>query len=187
MTLWRIKAPFYSRMRRLPPFSLILQQERKQLVKLLQQIDISRNTHLDLGSGSGDTLTLFSKYETQVCVDASLAMLQYSPAAVKVLARAECLPFGNHCFDFVTSIGLLEYIADAEKFLTEVKRVLKSGGFFLFTSTPPKVANQLRLILGERLYCLSEKEVMMLLHKSGWVIRGAGRSWMQQQWLAQAL
>lgn len=187
MTLWRIKAPFYSRIRRLPPFSLMLQHERKQLVKLLQQIDISLDTHLDLGSGSGDTLTLFSKYETQVCVDASLAMLQHSPAAIKVLARAECLPFADHSFDFVTSIGLLEYIAAAEKFLTEVKRVLKSGGLFLFTSTPSNVANQMRLILGERLYYLSEKEVMMLLHKSGWVIRGAGRSWMQQQWLAQTL
>lgn len=186
MTLWRIKAPFYSRIRRLPPFSLMLQQERKQLAKLLQQIDISLDTHLDLGSGSGDTLELFAKYGKQVCADASFAMLQQSPATRKTLARAECLPFADHSFDFVTAIGLLEYIADAEKFLAEVSRVLKPGGMFLFTSAPPNAANCMRLILGERLYYWREKEVTILLHKSGWAIRGTARSWMQQQWLAQA-
>lgn len=186
MTLWRIKAPLYSRARRLPPFSLILQQEIKQLARLLQQIDIPIHTHLDVGSGSGDSLGLFPDYETRVCVDASFAMLQQSPAATKTLARVQCLPFATHTFDFVSAIGLLEYIADTEKFLAEVRRVLQPGGVFLFTSAPPHVANRMRLLLGERLYYLGENQVTMLLHNSGWALRGAGQSWMQQQWLAQA-
>lgn len=185
MTLWRIKAPFYSRIRRLPPFSLILQQERMQLVKLLRQIDIPIDAHLDLGSGSGDTFALFSNYKIQICADASFAMLQQARAAIKVHARAECLPFANHVFDFVTAIGLLEYVAGAEKFLNEAKRVLKPGGLLLFTSAPPGAANHLRLILGERLHYLRQEEMMMLLQKSKWRILGAQQTWLQQQWLVQ--
>jgi len=185
MSLWRIKAPVYSCIRRLPPLHFILQQESRQLCALLQQIEPPRHRHLDLGSGTGDALALFPAADLRICTDASLAMLCQLCALPKLAARAEQLPFADHVFDLITAIGLVEYLADFPGFLRECRRVLAPEGFFLFTTAPPKPGNYARQILGEPLHFLRSAEVAAHLTRSGWRLLAQRQSWLQQQWLVQ--
>jgi len=45
---------------------------------------------------------------------------------------AEELPFANEMFDIVLSFDLLEHIAEVDKHLREVHRVIRGGGYYLF-------------------------------------------------------
>lgn len=45
------------------------------------------------------------------------------------------LAFSNECFDFVFSMEVIEHVYEYEKYLSEIKRVLKPSGF-LILSTP---------------------------------------------------
>lgn len=44
----------------------------------------------------------------------------------------EELPFETGCFDSVVCVDVLEHVSDLEKVISEVARVLKPGGIFLF-------------------------------------------------------
>lgn len=56
------------------------------------------------------------------------------------VVNAEQLPWENASFDAVLSFDVLEHLFDPDKHLSEVRRVLKSGGFYLF-QTPNKLVN----------------------------------------------
>ncbi|MDZ7269429.1 MAG: class I SAM-dependent methyltransferase [candidate division KSB1 bacterium] len=185
MSLWHIKAPVYSRIRRLPPLHIILRHESRQLTALLQQITLPIHRHLDVGSGTGDALALLPPAGLRVCLDASPAMLARLRAAPKLAARAEHLPFRGQSFDFITAIGVSEYVADVAAFFRESRRVLTPEGFFLFTTAPPKPGNYARQILGEPLHFLRSAEVAAHLTRSGWRLLAQRRSWLQEQWLVQ--
>ncbi|MDZ7362678.1 MAG: class I SAM-dependent methyltransferase [candidate division KSB1 bacterium] len=183
MSCWRWKAPVYSLARRLPFFRRLLAAEQNNLVKLLQQFPPPTGVHLDLGSGTGDNLAILPGAAKRIAVDAEISMLRRNPASRRVVARAEALPFAAASFDFVSAIGLLEYIDDVEIFFREAKRVLQPNGSFLFTSSPPTWANHVRLVWGEKLYFCSEQKLKDFLQTSGWQILGRTRSWLQNQWL----
>jgi SAM-dependent methyltransferase len=51
---------------------------------------------------------------------------------VPVSAVAENLPFDSKSVDFAMSLGVLHHIEDTEKALSEIYRVLRDGGRFLF-------------------------------------------------------
>ena len=46
--------------------------------------------------------------------------------------RAEQLPFDDHSFDFVVCVDVLEHVDDLKQATSEMARVLKPGGLFLF-------------------------------------------------------
>ena len=48
------------------------------------------------------------------------------------VAQAESLPFTNDTFDLVTCCDVLEHVQDLDRTLSEVARVLKPGGMFLY-------------------------------------------------------
>jgi ubiquinone/menaquinone biosynthesis C-methylase UbiE len=169
--------------RRLPFFADLLNAEKKQLVELLHQVPQPVRLHLDAGSGTGDSLALFRASRTVICVDASRAMLRQLAHSPKLQARAEFLPFADQTFDFVSAVGVLEYVRDARSFFEEIHRVLQPQRCFLFTSSPPVPANYLRQIWGERLYLRSMEEIARLLSETGWQQRRHARTWLQEQWL----
>lgn len=185
MTFWRWKAPAYSLLRRLPPSRQILAAELKNISELLKQFPPAPGLHLDLGSGTGDSLHILPPALKRVAVDAEITMLKRNPACWRVTARAEALPFPDASFVFVSAIGLLEYIAAIESFLGEVRRVLRPGGSFLFTSSQPNLANRLRWFWGDRLYFLSERKIKLMLRENGWRLLGFNHSLLQEQWLAR--
>ena len=183
MTSWAWKAPLYSRVRRLPFFKNLLASEQKKLAGLFEHVPQPVGLHLDVGSGTGDSLSLFQAGKVLICMDASLAMLHQLPYSPKLLARAELLPFADQSVDFVSALGVLEYVPEAPAFFQEIRRVLRPQRFFLFTSSPPIWANQMRGIWGERLYLRSSQKVKQLFKQSGWRECGHTCTWLQEQWL----
>ncbi len=184
MTCWRWKAPVYSFARRhLPLFRHLLEAEKNNLAKLVQPLPPLPGAHLDLGSGTGDHRAILPATPQRVAVDFDFAMLKRNSQTYRVIARAEELPFQEQCFSFIAAIGLFEYLAAREKFFDEVRRVLRTGGYFLFTSSPPQWANRMRLVWGERLYFCSEQRLRDILKATGWRVVAHERSWLQEQWL----
>lgn len=55
---------------------------------------------------------------------------------------AEKLEFETNSFDVVLSFDLFEHIAEVDRHISEVSRVLKDGGFYLF-QTPNKYSNMI--------------------------------------------
>lgn len=53
---------------------------------------------------------------------------------------AEALPYENESFDIVLSFDLFEHIAKIDKHVSEVYRILRKGGYYLF-QTPNKYSN----------------------------------------------
>jgi len=185
MTSWAWKAPLYSRVRRLPFFKNLLASEQKKLAGLFEHVPQPVGLHLDVGSGTGDSLSLFQAGKVLICMDASLAMLRRLPSSPKLLARAEALPFAARTFDFISAIGVLEYVAEAQAFFHEMRRVSQPEAQFIFTFSPPVLPNQIRRLGGERLYLRSAPEIARLSSQAGWQHRGRARTFMQEQWLVQ--
>jgi len=57
------------------------------------------------------------------------------------VADAEGIPYQDDTFDLVVGHAVLHHIPDVEKSLTEVVRVLKPGGRFVFAGEPTTVGN----------------------------------------------
>lgn len=69
------------------------------------------------------------------------------------------MPFKNAEFDVVVSLWVLEHIHDAETIFPEIARVLKSGGYFGFTTPNAKSG----LILARK--CMNETFAKRLVYK----------------------
>jgi ubiquinone/menaquinone biosynthesis C-methylase UbiE len=91
---------------------------------------------LDLGCGSGTYLPLLaSRCERLVAMDFSPAMLVEArkacgdlAACTYVVGDAMSVPLGDEEFDLVNCIGVIEYLPEAERCLSEIRRVLRPGG-----------------------------------------------------------
>jgi ubiquinone/menaquinone biosynthesis C-methylase UbiE len=89
---------------------------------------------LELGAGTGVNLPLYGPGACLVACDASGEMLvraaRRRTRAPVALAQADAqrLPFADGSFDVVTASLLFCSIADPARGLTEVRRVLRSGG-----------------------------------------------------------
>lgn len=97
---------------------------------------------LDTGCGVGyGSRHLAETALSVVGIDADPLALRYAnshfqAANVSYMAGdCQVLPFDSGSFDVVISFELIEHLPDAEKYLAEVKRVLKSDGIFV-VSTP---------------------------------------------------
>ena len=98
---------------------------------------------LDLGCGTGyGSAELISMGAKSVDgVDLSKGAIGFARANYKKnrlsfkIADALNLPFKDNTFDCVVSFEVIEHVKDYTKYLTEAFRVLKKGGYFIF-STP---------------------------------------------------
>ncbi|AEF41675.1 Methyltransferase, UbiE/COQ5 family protein [Hoyosella subflava DQS3-9A1] len=115
---------------------------------------------LELGCGTG--FFLLNLMQAGVAETGSVTDL--SPGMVKVALRnaehlgltvdgrvadAEGIPYDDATFDLVVGHAVLHHIPDVEKALTEVLRVLKPGGRFLFAGEPTTVGNLYARKLGQ--------------------------------------
>lgn len=91
---------------------------------------------LDVGCGTGQlSYELSRKSKYVIGIDTSLAFKDRTRSNNVDFIRADChyLPFKDETFEIVISIGMLEHVADYERSIFEMKRVLKgSGSMFLF-------------------------------------------------------
>ena len=56
-----------------------------------------------------------------------------------VVGDAQALPFSSATFDTVIAMGVLEYLSDAHRFVSEMRRVLQPGGL-LVVAVPSRIA-----------------------------------------------
>jgi SAM-dependent methyltransferase len=102
---------------------------RKELERLiLRYRDIVTGLTLDIGSKNRRYDCIFSKAKEIIAID-----LIGNPLFNVISADARNLPFRTGTFDIVISFETLEYVLEAEVLLSEVNRVIKNGGKFIFS------------------------------------------------------
>jgi len=109
--------------------------------------DVAGSRVLEVGSGAGQcSRWLLTQGAEVVAFDLSWRQLQHSRrldletsiAVPTVCATATALPFAAASFDVACSaFGALPFLIDAEQALTEVARVLRPGGRFVFSVVHP--------------------------------------------------
>ncbi|MCP4108254.1 MAG: methyltransferase domain-containing protein [Desulfobacteraceae bacterium] len=118
----------------------------KLILELVGNCNLINCRILDVGCGRGGNVEVMAKY-----FDASgIIGMDLSPNAISfceanneyshvlfLTGDAENLPFGNVKFDVVTNIESSHSYPDIFTFYTEVCRVLKKGGYFLYTDLLP--------------------------------------------------
>ncbi|MEO1677763.1 MAG: bifunctional 2-polyprenyl-6-hydroxyphenol methylase/3-demethylubiquinol 3-O-methyltransferase UbiG [Pseudomonadota bacterium] len=70
----------------------------------------------------------------------------------------ESLPYSNGAFDAVVCVDVLEHVADLDRVLAEVARVLRPGGWFLFDTINRTALARLAVVtMGENVFRLLPK------------------------------
>jgi malonyl-CoA O-methyltransferase len=131
----------------------IMQTIEQRLLAHLSLMTLAPKRLLDVACGLGDGLcALKARYPAAVCfgVDWVHRPLLTSAKRVKddgpfrlCQAKAQALPFSTACMDLVyTNLCLLDHQA-MDHFFSEVARVLRPGGVFLFSSLGPDTFEEL--------------------------------------------
>jgi len=185
LELWNIKASFYRGARNLPLIKKILEREIDNLKGLIQRAGPLPEIIVDIGTGAGSTLVLFPGYVKVVGVDISIAMLKRARSIRNifcVVADSNRLPFKGK-FDFISAVGLTEYINDRREFLKEVKSIMRDGARLLITISQPNVYNVLRNLLGSHVHTVSIEDWEAELLDQGFEILERKETMMQVQYL----
>jgi ubiquinone/menaquinone biosynthesis C-methylase UbiE len=119
----------------------------KTNLEFLAQTDLLKphDRILEIGCGIGTVVHELSKKGHDIIgIDISSEAIEYGrkkygDISLEVQA-AETLPYENESFEVVLSFDLFEHIAEIDKHISEVKRVLRPGGYYLF-QTPNRYSN----------------------------------------------
>jgi malonyl-CoA O-methyltransferase len=133
----------------------VLQREvGERLLERLEIIRITPHAIMDLGSGTGYFTTLLEKNYKKAAiysVDRAKGMLQFAKKRKAWLshqrfiqADAVRLPFPNQCMDLIFSNLVLHWCSDLKAVFQEMYRVLKPGGFAIFSLMGPDTLKELR-------------------------------------------
>ena len=98
-------------------------KEQEEKAKIIKENCFLNGLLLDIGAGTGTATSLFEELAECIALDPSKEMLSQF-TGLKVVARAEQLPFRDSCFDSVISLTALHH-ADLEKAVAEIERVAK--------------------------------------------------------------
>jgi len=93
--------------------------------------EIIGDKNLEIGPGNYPCVPIENGYFLDISETAVFNLKKIGARAF--LGSAEKLPFPNNYFDCVVSLDVLEHVDNDKKALLEISRVLKSGGFFLFS------------------------------------------------------
>jgi SAM-dependent methyltransferase len=99
----------------------------KDLKRVIEQYASGRV--LDVGCGNKPYISFFNKIESYIGCDHMQSSLQL----VDVICPATELIFDDNSFDTVFCTQTLEHIADHHRAFSEINRVLKPGGYFIFS------------------------------------------------------
>jgi ubiquinone/menaquinone biosynthesis C-methylase UbiE len=96
---------------------------------------------LDAGAGRGlfpdwlrrEEAEVLAQARPMIGVDPDLASLRdNSSVSHRVVGMLECAPLRSESFDLITSNQVVEHVADPQGALSEIRRLLKPGGVFIF-------------------------------------------------------
>lgn len=133
----------------------VLQREiGDRLCERLDFIRMAPELIADLGSGTGHFMRLLEKRYPKAMVygiDSAYGMLHFAKEKAPwftrecfVTADVAALPFLDQSFDFIFSNLVLHWCVDLKAVFREVYRVLKPGGFFIFSAMGPDTLRELR-------------------------------------------
>lgn len=113
----------------------------KRRIELIRKYaDLKDKFILDCGCGSGGYILEFFKYSPNVfgveCDEEKVKFfksLNVNPSNV-IAGNIESLPFEDNKFDLVFLNEVLEHVQNEQKALSEIKRVLKTGGLLVLFS-----------------------------------------------------
>jgi ubiquinone/menaquinone biosynthesis C-methylase UbiE len=119
--------------------------ERPSMIDMLP--DLLGMSVLDLGCGSGALAAHLHRAGAQVSgVDGSSEMLKIARRDLPAEVELKCvdlnrgLPdFQNDMFDLVVSALTIHYLADLSQLAREIRRILKDGGRFVFSTHHPQM------------------------------------------------
>lgn len=137
----------------------VLQKEvATRLIQRLEYINISPQTILDLGSGTGFCSKLLEQKYTKsklVSLDIAHGMLLYARGQQGFLRRlrkkqqficgdAEALPLRSDTCELIVSSLALQWCFDLDTTFQEMRRVIKPGGLLMFATLGPDTLKELR-------------------------------------------
>jgi malonyl-CoA O-methyltransferase len=138
----------------------VLQTEvRTRLLERLNLINLNPGVVLDLGCGTGVASQALQKRYPQaqvIAMDAAFGMVQQAGTHhsfmqkllrngyARLCADAYRIPFKTASVDMVFSNLMLQWCDPPDAVFTEIRRVLKPDGAFLFTSFGPDTLKELR-------------------------------------------
>ena len=119
---------------------------KKEINRLLNGLDLTEKKILDVGCGAGGiTVSLVKDYGAKEVIGVDVEEDVVNSAIRRVvknrlkdnieilLIGKSNLPFEDNCFDIVFSKDSFVHIPDKEKIFSQVFKVLKPGGFFVFS------------------------------------------------------
>jgi SAM-dependent methyltransferase len=109
---------------------------QKNVIKKMDELAIKYRVGkvLDLGCGNGRLLRLLGVNSIGCDVSSSMvAVCNENGFNVKQGDFEKSVPFDDSTFDTVVSLDVMEHIRDIDSYISEVFRVLKMGGKFLFS------------------------------------------------------
>jgi len=116
---------------------------------------LSTGRILEVGCGEGILLDAL-RSDFKVAIDISSRALQKTQQrthAQCAVAIAERLPYASESFDVVVSVGVMEHFLDDNEATTEIRRVLRSGGYYVaLIHTTLNVPQRLQQKVKEYLY-----------------------------------
>ena len=156
-------------------------------LEFLSQTDLLRpgDKILEIGCGIGSLVFELSRKGYDIIgIDLSREVIEYGrkkygDIRLEVQA-AEELPYDDESFDVVLSFDLLEHIAQVDRHISEVRRVLRGDGLYLF-QTPNKYSNAIFETLYHR--TLKWRWAHPSLHTPGQLRRRLSRNGFQIQFV----
>lgn len=112
-----------------------------EVARILRKFAPAKPKILDIGTADGLLLD-FVCHNIQpsfaVGIDLSWSLLQENSRNNPVTqADAEKLPFADASFDAAVATAIIEHVPNPEKFVTEIRRVLRPGGICVLTTPVP--------------------------------------------------
>lgn len=108
---------------------------RVLLASLIRTLQLPQSSQIvDIGCGTGFTLSLLSRYGKVTGVDkaeSALAFCRKRGFTHVKKTDGKTLPFKKTAFDLVTCLDILEHIENENELLSEIKRVLKPLGYLI--------------------------------------------------------
>ncbi|MEN8249623.1 MAG: class I SAM-dependent methyltransferase [Bacteroidota bacterium] len=131
-------------------------------------VDIANKDILEIGSGRGGGISYVTRYhkpKSAYGLDLNSKAIEFCSAHYKqdnlrfIQGNAQLLEFADESFDAVLNVESSHRYPNVDEFINEVYRVLRPGGYFLFTDfrPPGELENLRRKLVGTNFIILKNE------------------------------
>ena len=112
--------------------NLIYKSNEKVYKNLIEFFRSKSKYILNIGSGQFDSVFFSRKCKFYVSLDLC-SFPQKNSNSENIVGDVYYLPFKEQCFDIILSIFLLEHLCNIGNIISQIKKLLKKDGMFVFT------------------------------------------------------